>query len=128
MPIVHPQHRDLTAPERGRDSFTNELLPRRKIVVVVGIDQYAYLPKLRCAVSDAMGMQTVLVGRFGFEAPIPALTNQAANKHAIESLVEDQLRKVLKPDDALLLFFAGHGTTRVARLDDVTVETGYLAP
>jgi uncharacterized protein len=126
--MVQPQNRDLMAPERGGDSLTNDLLPRRKIVVVIGIDQYAHLPKLRCAVSDAMGVQSLLLSRFGFEAPIPALTNQAANKGAIESLVEDRLRNVLKPDDALLLFFAGHGTTRVDRLGDVTVETGYLAP
>jgi len=120
--------RDLGSDEDEGDALIEARLPRRKIVAVIGIDDYAGLPKLRCAVSDARGIQEMLVQRFGFEAPIPPLTNEAATKPAIESLVEDQLRSLLRPDDALILFFAGHGTTRVARLDEMTVETGYLAP
>jgi hypothetical protein len=104
------------------------LLPRRKIVVVVGIDDYARLPKLRCAVSDAMGVQELFVKRLGFEAPIAPLINAAATKPAINALIEDELPKLLEKDDALIFFFAGHGTTRLAPLDRVVVETGYIAP
>src|SRR5262249_21973046 len=100
----------------------------RRIVAVVGIDDYASLPRLRCAVSDAVGLQDPLVRQFGFEAPRPALTDKAATKQAIQALVEDDLRTLLGPEDALVLFFAGHGTTRLAQLDNLTVETGYLAP
>lgn len=121
-------NRELMPSESTGGVPSQALLPRRKLAVVIGIDDYPYLPKLRCAVSDAVGMQNLLVSHFGFEAPIPPLTNQAAHKRAIESVIEDQLRKLLRPDDALVLFFAGHGTTRLDRLDSMTVETGYLAP
>jgi formylglycine-generating enzyme required for sulfatase activity len=122
------KRRDLGASETGSDVPIATLLPRRKFVVVIGIDNYVHLPRLRCAVNDALGFQALLVRHLGFEAPIPALTNGAATKPAIEAVIEDQLRRILQPDDALILFFAGHGTTRVAHLEAMTVETGYLAP
>jgi formylglycine-generating enzyme required for sulfatase activity len=109
------------------DVSLEQLLPRRHLVAVIGIDDYACLPRLRCAVSDALGMSKLFL-QMGFEAPIPPLLDRAATKPAIESLVEDQLRKILQPDDALILFFAGHGTTRLAELEHLTVETGYLCP
>lgn len=121
---------DLREIRRSRNSGAEPLgalLPARHVVTVIGIDAYASLPVLRCAVSDALGVQTLLAG-MGFEAPVPPLLDGAATKAAIESLVEDQLRALLRPDDALVLFFAGHGTTRVAELERVTVETGYLVP
>jgi hypothetical protein len=121
-------YRDLMSPKTSGDAPLEALLPRRKLVVAIGIDDYRGLPKLRCAVKDALGVQELLVRHFGFEALLAPLTDHAATKAAIETLVEDQLRKLLGPDDALILFFAGHGTTRLSQLDEVTIETGYIAP
>jgi Caspase domain len=118
----------MSSDEAREPPTTGAAFSRRKLVVVVGIDEYKALPTLRCAVSDAIGVQDLLVKQFGFEAPIPPLTNAAATKPAIEALIEDALRTLLRPEDVLVLFFAGHGTTRLTELDDVTVETGYLAP
>ncbi len=120
--------REFLSSETSDDAPLEMVLPRRKLVVVIGIDDYHHLPKLRCAVQDAVGVQDVLVRDFGFEPLLPPLTNQAATKSAIEALIDDQLYTLLQPDDALILFFAGHGTTRLARLNEMTIETGYIAP
>jgi len=121
--------RDLTlCDESQRTAATKPVFSGRKLVVVVGIDEYKTLPGLRCAVSDAIGVQELLVNRFAFEAPIAPLINDAATKPAIEALIEDRLPALLGRNDALVLFFAGHGTTRVTQLDEMTVETGYVAP
>lgn len=96
----------------------------RSLVVAIGINDYANWQKLKNAVQDAIGFQQTLIGKLGFMAPIPPLTNGAATKDAIESLVKDQLRDVLKEDDSLVLFFAGHGHTRVEERS----ETGFIVP
>jgi uncharacterized caspase-like protein len=104
----------------------------RLLVVVIGIDEYQYWQKLKNAVNDAVGFQQVLMDKLGFIAPIEPLKNEQATKTAINSLVEDQLREILQEDDNLILFFAGHGHTRVDKLvdklGDQTIETGYLIP
>ena len=102
--------------------------PGRNIVSVIGIDDYQHWRKLGNAVSDARGIRELLVETFGFAEPVAPLFDAAATKEAIISLVEDQLRTALEPDDSLILFFAGHGHTRVDQLDDEEIETGYLVP
>lgn len=98
---------------------------RRSFVAVIGIDDYQYLPRLRCAVNDATRVQEALVTHFGFEAPIPPLLNERATQKAIIELVRDDLPALVQRDDALVLFFAGHGTTRKR---ENAPDTGYLAP
>jgi hypothetical protein len=48
----------------------------RSVIVVIGIDDYTHWKKLRNGVSDAKGVQAVLVEKFGFSAPIPPLLNE----------------------------------------------------
>ena len=100
----------------------------RFVVVVIGIDAYQHWPKLDNAVQDALGTESVLTEKFGFDAPIPPLLNEEATKAQIEHLVEDRLRSVLREDDNLVLLFAGHGHTRVDRVGEIDHETGYLVP
>jgi len=100
----------------------------RSIVVVIGIDDYRHWQKLRNPVSDAKGVQRVLKEKFGFVAPIPPLLNEAATKASILNVVDDQLRKELKKNDRLVLFFAGHGHTRVDTIGGNNIETGFLVP
>ena len=99
----------------------------RRFVTVIGIDQYVHLPKLRNAVSDAVGVRQLFVEKLGFTSTAD-LFDADATKGAIVSLVEDKLRELLDPDDALLLFFAGHGHTRVDKIGSNEVETGFLVP
>ncbi|BAT54413.1 hypothetical protein NOS3756_33820 [Nostoc sp. NIES-3756] len=101
----------------------------RSLVVVIGINEYAHWQKLKNAVQDAIGIQQTLIDKLGFSAPISPLINEAATKLAITSLIEDQLRDELQGDDNLVLFFAGHGHTRVDKIDGKIVgETGFIVP
>jgi len=115
-----PLQRKLTPVE----SEPEPLQQGRSLIVTIGINDYANWQKLKNAVQDAIGFQQTLIEKLGFVAPIPPLLDQAATKDAIEALIEDQLREVLKEDDSLVLFFAGHGHTRV----EATAETGYIVP
>ncbi|MBP7961842.1 MAG: caspase family protein [Caldilineaceae bacterium] len=99
----------------------------RSFVAVIGIDNYAHLPKLSNAVGDAVGLRDLFVNKFGFTMA-GELFNVDATKEAIWSLVEDTLRKMIEPDDALILFFAGHGQTRVDVVGKNEKETGFLVP
>ena len=96
----------------------------RSLIVTIGINDYANWQKLKNAVQDAVGFQQALVEKLGFQAPISPLTDSAATKDAIEFLTKDQLREVLEEDDSLVLFFAGHGHTRVEEHS----ETGFIVP
>ncbi len=100
----------------------------RNLVMVIGIDDYQHWRKLSNAVSDARGIRKLFVETFGFGEPAPPLYDDAASKEAITGLVEDQLRNELQPDDALTLFFAGHGHTRVDKVGDREIETGFIVP
>jgi len=82
--------------------------------IVVGIDDYAQWPKLHYAVRDAEAVSKVLVDKFGFAAQhVFTLENAAATRAAILGLFEDKLgHGVLKRDDRVFVFFAGHGATR----------------
>ncbi len=100
----------------------------RFVVAVVGIDDYRHWPKLDNAVADALGMAEILTEKFGFVAPVPPLVDGEATKQRIEELVKDDLRDVLEESDNLVLFFAGHGHTRVDRVGETELETGYLVP
>ena len=101
----------------------------RSLVVVIGINEYVHWQKLKNAVQDAIGLQQTLIDKLGFSAPIPPLINEAATKTAITSLIEDQLREELQENDNLILFFAGHGHTRVDKVGGKVVgETGFIVP
>ncbi|MEH2124306.1 caspase family protein [Nostoc sp.] len=101
----------------------------RSLVVVIGINEYVHWQKLKNAVQDAIGLQQTLIDKLGFSAPISPLLNEAATKTAITSLIEDQLRDELQEDDNLVLFFAGHGHTRVDKIGGRVIgETGFIVP
>jgi len=97
-------------------------------VVVIGIDHYRNWPVLGTAVSDATGFAKLLTGQFGFEYAVEPLIEQAATRDNINSLVDDDLRNRLKPEDDLVIFFAGHGTTRNDKVGDETQSVGFLVP
>ena len=97
-------------------------------VVVIGIDHYQNWPVLGTAVSDATGFAKLLTGQFGFEYAVEPLTEQGATRDSINSLIDDDLRSRLKPEDDLVIFFAGHGTTRSDKVGDETQSVGFLVP
>lgn len=105
-----------------------DIIQGRFIITVIGIDDYDNWPKLHNAVNDANGIEALFTEKFGFLNPIPPLLNEAATEDAILELVQDKLPTILEPDDNLILFFAGHGHTRVSQVGEDTIETGYIVP
>jgi TPR repeat protein len=116
--------------QRGFVTLPVDLQPSHghHYVVVIGIDHYQNWPVLGTAVSDATGFAKLLTGQFGFEYAVEPLTEQGATRDNINSLIDDDLRNRLKPEDDLVIFFAGHGTTRNDKVGDETQSVGFLVP
>jgi len=110
------------------DAETGPLPQGRNVIAVIGIDAYTHWPKLKNAVSDALGIQKLFVEKLGFVMPLPPLLNADATAGNILALVTDKLPQALQPDDNLVLFFAGHGHTRVSKIGLREIENGYLIP
>jgi sulfatase modifying factor 1 len=98
----------------------------RHVIAVIGIDRYRHWPPLSNAVRDASGA-AALFRRLGFEEITAPLLDDRATGKAIQSLVTDDLM-TLEPGDSLVLFYAGHGSTRKHRLGDEVIKAGYLIP
>jgi hypothetical protein len=93
-------------------------------VVAIGIDAYPRWGRLN-AVNDARGV-LALFRQIGFEEVVPSLTDGAATFAAIRRLVMTELKRALRDDDGLVLFFAGHGHTETAYLQAGTELAIYL--
>ena len=85
--------------------------------VVIGNDDYTYLPKLRTAVHDARRVDQVLREQYGFKT---TLLINADRRTILSALYE--LRQRLTPQDNLLIYYAGHGD--MDRIND----RGYWLP
>lgn len=80
--------------------------------VVVGIDSYLdqHIPNLRFAAADAMAFAELLERRVApAERNVKLLLNQAATQRAILEAVGQELCRLVAPDDAVVIYFAGHG-------------------
>lgn len=112
----------------GLDSTSGETCGRtgRSVIVAIGIDRYQHWQPLTNAVRDATGTVAVFE-RLGFEQIVAPLLDGRATGTAIQALVSDELR-ALSADDSLVLFYAGHGGTRIHRFGNDVVKTGYLIP
>ena len=115
---VQPMNDEATAPVKNGHQY----------VVAIGIDHYDNWPVLSTAVSDATGFAKLLTSKFGFEYAVEPLTEKNATREAIISLIDDDLRNRLQPEDSLIIFFAGHGTTRNDKIGDVTRSVGFIVP
>lgn len=78
-------------------------LNRRKLALVVGIDEYDNFPPLRCSKNDANDMASALRS-INFEVKLMITVDQAEMEHAIIDF-----RKLITRDDIVLFYFAGHG-------------------
>jgi hypothetical protein len=72
--------------------------------LVIGINDYKYLTKLKTAIADAKAMTRVLRTKYGFK--VTELYNPTRGD-IIDAL--DDLRGNLKYKDNLLIYYAGHG-------------------
>lgn len=92
--------------------------------LVIGINDYEELGALAHAVNDAKAVAKTLIESFSFpEENVEILLNEQATLDAIRTSYL-RLADQTEPDDRVLVFFAGHGTTRRGTRGDV----GYLVP
>jgi len=85
--------------------------------LVIGSNDYKYLPKLGTAIDDAKGVASVLKENYGYK--VRTLIN-ATSGEIFDAL--DEYREQLGPNDNLLIYYAGHGW-----LDEDT-DRGYWLP
>jgi tetratricopeptide (TPR) repeat protein len=98
----------------------------RGFALVVGIDAYKNLPpnkQLRYSVADAESVYTTLISVEGGNFPAENVHRLLGADATLENLrreLEVWLPSVARPDDRIVIFFAGHGFMKDGK--------GYLAP
>ena len=114
----------------AKDSATNQTaevkLYNKSYAVIIGIDRYQNLPsghQLSYAVKDAEGISATLKKHYKFDR-IATLYNQEATKERIMKLLTSELPRDMGPDDAVFIFWAGHGNQD----SSADGEIGYLIP
>ena len=114
----------------AKDAVTNQSgevkLYNKSYAVIIGIDQYQNLPpsrQLSYAVKDAEGVAATLKKHFRFDH-ITTLYNQEATKERIMKLLTSELPRDMGSEDAVFLFWAGHGNQDSSE----DGEIGYLIP
>ncbi|MCB9038088.1 MAG: caspase family protein [Lewinellaceae bacterium] len=89
-------------------------------LLVIAVDEYLYCPRLNNCVKDAQDFVAVLLEKYQFEPQnVLTLYNAEASRANIHSKLKT-LRKRVRPEDNLILYFSGHGETE----DDM----GYWVP
>ncbi len=119
---------EATADARPTQALGTGVAPTvpRGYAVVIGVGEYPNLPEslqLRFAESDAEAMYDVLVSHEGGAFPpenVRMLVGEQASLAAIRRELEEWLPSVARPEDRVVVYFAGHG--------DVKDGRGYLTP
>ncbi|MBT3380836.1 MAG: DUF11 domain-containing protein [Lentisphaerae bacterium] len=117
FPLVHAADRGFAA--RAKTAGLVDYDPSTFHALVIGINEYAHWPDLRCAARDARAVGSVLRDLYGF-GDVALLQNDQATRAGILT----QLDAYLDLDDrqSLLIYFAGHGWM------DKRAQTGYWVP
>ena len=88
---------------------TGEEVRGSQWLLVIGIDNYLRWPKLRTAVNDAKAVRDVLTSRYHFDKDhLYELYDADATRANILKTFRTLANQV-KPEDSLLIFYAGHG-------------------
>lgn len=91
----------------------------RYYAIVIGNQDYQQLQSLQTPRKDAERAAKLLREKYGFSVQVLENANDVAMLRAL-----NDLSAVLKEDDNLLIYYAGHGT----RLDTARADTGYWLP
>ena len=94
--------------------------------LVIGINDYEYVPRLAYARNDAEAFARVLLERFAFtKHHLTVLTDADATRSAIlKAFMKYAQDGDIGNDDRIVIYFAGHGHTMPDRRGD----TGFLLP
>ena len=101
---VQPQALPSEAPKKSSPSLYSNLDFGRYCALVIGNNDYQFLPKLKTAQNDAKKVAEILEIRYGFNVQ---LLLDASRSDILLALFN--LRKNLSRQDNLLIYFAGHG-------------------
>lgn len=92
--------------------------------LIIGINEYKNLNNLEYAVNDAKAIYNILKDKFGYKKEnMKLILDKEANKENIMNAYYEMAKNTCN-DDTLLVFYAGHGSTYQAGLND----KGYLVP
>jgi len=111
------------APDSQRNVFDSTAKPSAPeepgpyYALVIGINEYEHLTKLKSPLNDANDVASLLHDRYGFQTTL--LPN--ATRHEILSAL-DNYRRTLPDDSNLLIYYAGHGWY------DEAMDKAYWAP
>src|SRR5688572_7651093 len=78
--------------------------------LLIGINKYKVLPRLRGSINDIETMRQILITRWGFpEQRISMVTDEAATRMGILAAL-DKLVKETGPQDIVYVHYSGHGS------------------
>ncbi len=90
-------------------------------LVTIGINSYISWPRLKTAVNDAKAVKETLLKRYHLDpARVVELTDEKATRKNILGAFRDLAKKV-RPDDSLLVYYAGHG-----HIDSITGKGSWI--
>jgi hypothetical protein len=85
--------------------------------LIIGNNDYKYIPKLETARKDAVEVEKLLKDRYGFETK---LLLDAKRRDILSTI--NEFRKNLSSDDSFMIYYAGHGEF------DKTADKAYWLP
>jgi hypothetical protein len=90
-------------------------------LLAIGIDSYLSWPRLKTATNDVKAVRDTLLSRYHLDKThvIELLDDKATRKNILAAFID--LSKKVKPDDSLLVFYAGHG-----HIDPITGKGSWI--
>ena len=88
---------------------------------IIGINDYEHITPLKTAVNDAKGLAERLEAQHGYIVHGPYLD---ATREELEKLFKETMPALVKKEDRVLFYFAGHGIA----LDGEEGPNGYIVP
>lgn len=108
---VEVANRGVLPPRSAAGSPTTD--PRARRALIIGIDHYQHVSRLKGPVSDASAMAKFVRTTMGFrDADVRTLLNGEATRAGIIGAIENWLIKDTRPGDEVFLYFSGHGFQR----------------
>lgn len=94
----------------------------KNYLLVVGINNYEYWPRLNNAVKDANDLAATLMGMYNFDfSNVTVLRDEQATRNNIYKTMRNYI-EMITPNDNFLVYFSGHG-----HFDELLNE-GYWVP
>ena len=108
---------------------------KRSLAIIIGINLYSHIPKLKSAVLDAQALADVLQEKYKYQ--VLTLFDEEATNEKFSQLIENLKNKKIELEgkltqveksDRLLFYFAGHGFDREAEDSEEGKPAGYFMP